>query len=239
TASGNGSRYTPMATIWAMVLALPPRLAGMTPYRMTQNRSRVTPISLAAMVSVTHHGSSPSRLKPTSADPVSALSAIGSAILPKSVIRPYLRATHPSTWSVSEATANSTAAASRHPRWYSPSGSLPRNSATRNTGTITRRETVSRLATFSSGTRAGFACGCSWGVAAVADPAVSLRSGRSARGASPALLTRRSRPLGWWLRSDHPDPQVDPLGLEDLAEHQRSRPDVGELRPAVQQALPV
>ena len=37
---------------------------------------------------VTHHGSSPRIDSPTSAVPVSALSAIGSAILPKSVTRP-------------------------------------------------------------------------------------------------------------------------------------------------------
>jgi hypothetical protein len=40
-----------------VVLSLPPRLAGITPCRMTQKRSNVTPISRTMMTMVTHHGS--------------------------------------------------------------------------------------------------------------------------------------------------------------------------------------
>lgn len=46
------------------------------------------PTSRPRMTIVTHHGSSPRIDRLTSAAPVSALSAIGSAILPKSVMRP-------------------------------------------------------------------------------------------------------------------------------------------------------
>ena len=49
---------------------------------------------------VTHQGSSPSRESITRAEPISSLSAIGSAILPKSVISPRLRAMSPSSLSV-------------------------------------------------------------------------------------------------------------------------------------------
>ena len=49
-ASGTSARYIVMATVCARVLALPPRLAGMTPCSMTQNRSSVTPISRTRMI---------------------------------------------------------------------------------------------------------------------------------------------------------------------------------------------
>ena len=92
---------------------------------------------------MTHQGSSPSSDRVTSADPVSALSAIGSAIFPKSVIRPRRRASSPSSRSVSEATPKTTKAAIRQPApgW---------TSRTTNTGTSTSRSTVSPLATFST-----------------------------------------------------------------------------------------
>ena len=79
-----------MATICTSVLALPPRLAGITPCRSTDKRSSVTPISRPMIRMVTHQGRAPSSDSPTSAEPVSALSAIGSAILPKSVTWPRL-----------------------------------------------------------------------------------------------------------------------------------------------------
>ena len=94
---------------------------------------------------MTHHGSSPSTDSPTSAAPVSALSAIGSAILPKSVTRPRRRASSPSTRSVIDATAKTTrrdAPASRC------RGRRRANSATRKTGTSSSRSTVSALAMF-------------------------------------------------------------------------------------------
>ena len=68
---------------------------------------------------VTHHQMSPTIERPMKAMPVIALSAIGSAILPKSVIRLCLRARSPSILSVIIATANSPKAIQRHV------GSLP------------------------------------------------------------------------------------------------------------------
>ncbi len=66
-----------------------------------QKRSPVTPSSRDDDETVTHQARSPRMDRPTtSAAPMSALSAIGSAILPKSVTSPRLRATRPSTWSV-------------------------------------------------------------------------------------------------------------------------------------------
>ena len=78
----------PIATAWTSVLSLPPRLAGMTPWRSTANRSTVTPISRTMITTVTHHGRSPSIDSPIRAAPISALSAIGSASLPNSVSIP-------------------------------------------------------------------------------------------------------------------------------------------------------
>ena len=68
---------------------------------------------------MTQPGSSPSADRVISAAPVSALSAIGSAILPKSVTRPRLRASCPSRKSVNDAPTNAASAASRHavPPW--------------------------------------------------------------------------------------------------------------------------
>ena len=57
---------------------------------------------------VTHHDSRSYAESSTSAVPVSALSAIGSATLPNEVTRLYRRAIQPSTKSVSEATTNAT-----------------------------------------------------------------------------------------------------------------------------------
>ena len=102
-----------MPTACSIVLTLPPRLAGMTPCRITKNRSSVTPISRTSTTTVTHQASSPSSDSPTSAAPIRALSAIGSAILPKSVTMPRRRAISPSTRSVTEATANTTNASTR------------------------------------------------------------------------------------------------------------------------------
>ena len=98
--SGSGRMYRPMAMICTNVLALPPGLAAITPYRITAKRSSVMPISRTRMTRVTHQARSPSMDSPISADPVSALSAIGSAILPKSVTWPRLRAMWPSYRSV-------------------------------------------------------------------------------------------------------------------------------------------
>ncbi len=59
--------------------------------------------------------------RPTNAIPVIALSAIGSAILPKLVTRLCLRARSPSTLSVIIATTNSAHATQRQPLESPPS----------------------------------------------------------------------------------------------------------------------
>ncbi len=139
-----------MPTVCSRVLSLPPRLAGITPCRMTKNRSSVTPISRTSTTTVTHQGSSPRSDRPISAAPISALSAIGSAILPKSVTSPRRRASSPSTRSVTAATANTTNASTRH----SGSSPSPWNSRTRKTGTSSSRSTVSAFAMFQALTEA-------------------------------------------------------------------------------------
>src|SRR6478672_2861120 len=143
TAGGPGSTYRAIATTCSSVFSLPPRLAAITPRRMTQNRSSVTEISRARITTVTHQASSPRADRVTSAAPVSALSAIGSAILPKSVIRPRRRASRPSSRSVTDATPNTTNAATRQPV-------PPASRQATKTGTSSRRSTVSALATLTS-----------------------------------------------------------------------------------------
>src|SRR5215471_6955146 len=137
--NGPGSMYSAIATTCSMVLILPPRLAAMTPREMTQKRRPVTASSRNRITAVTHQGSSPRADSTTSADPVRALSAIGSAILPKSVIRLRRRASSPSRKSVAEASPNVTHAAIRRT-------SPPDTSRTTNKGTRPRRRTVSAFA---------------------------------------------------------------------------------------------
>src|SRR5664279_6509713 len=137
-----------MAMICTNVLALPPGLAEITPLRITANRNTVTPISRMRMTMVTHQASSPSIESPINAEQVSALSAIGSAILPKSVTCPRLRAMWPSYRSVIAATAKIPLAIHRHVVLCPPSA----NSASRNTGTRISRDTVSALGRFTSDT---------------------------------------------------------------------------------------
>ena len=99
---------SPRAKVCTSVLSLPPWPAGITtPRRISQNRMSVMPHSRTSTTIVTHHHSSPMIDSPTNAMPVSALSAIGSAILPKSVTRSCLRARSPSILSVIIATAKS------------------------------------------------------------------------------------------------------------------------------------
>src|SRR5215470_10230863 len=137
--NGPGSMYSAIAITCSKVLILPPRLAAMTPREMTQKRRPVTASSRNRITPVTHHGSSPRADSTTSADPVRALSAIGSAILPKSVIRLRRRASSPSRKSVAEASPNVTQAAIRRT-------SPPDTSRTTNKGTRPRRSTVSAFA---------------------------------------------------------------------------------------------
>src|SRR6266480_4688618 len=68
-AGGPGSTYRAIATTCSSVFSLPPRLAAITPWRMTQNRSKVTATSLAMITAVTHQASSPRAESVTSAAP--------------------------------------------------------------------------------------------------------------------------------------------------------------------------
>src|SRR5580693_6536563 len=138
-----GSMYRQIAATCSSVFSLPPWLAAITPRLITTNRSTVTPTSRIRISAVTQPGSSPSTDRLISAAPVSVLSAIGSAILPKSVTSPRLRASRPSSRSVTDATTNAASAASRHP-------APPANKHTTNTGTSRMRTTVSALAMFAS-----------------------------------------------------------------------------------------
>ena len=125
-------------------MSLPPRLAGMTPCRITQKRMSVMPSSRARMTTVIHHGISPiidSVMKPA---PVSALSAIGSATLPKSVTRPLARARSPSMRSVMMATAKTPQAHHRVPVSSPPW----RSTSQTKTGTSRMRMTVRALGRF-------------------------------------------------------------------------------------------
>ena len=103
----------PTATVCSAVLSLPPRPAGITPCRITTNRITVTPTSRTRMMTVTHHGTIPMMDSPIRAIPSIALSAIGSATLPKSVTCLRRRARSPSMLSVTIATPNTARAASR------------------------------------------------------------------------------------------------------------------------------
>src|SRR5215469_2077849 len=136
-----GRMYRQIAATCSSVFSLPPWLAAITPRLITTNRSTVTPTSRIRISAVTHQGSSPSADRLISAAPVSALSAIGSAILPKSVTSPRLRASRPSSRSVTDATTNAASAASRHPV-------PPANRHRTNTGTRKMRTTVKMLAMF-------------------------------------------------------------------------------------------
>src|SRR3954451_23612484 len=118
--AGTGHRYQAIAAFCSAVLSLPPRLAGMMPYRMTQKRSAVTPHSRARMTIVTHHGSRSYADSRISAVPVSALSAIGSATLPNEVTSDHFRAIQPATKSPAEASQKPSQAAFGAPEPASP-----------------------------------------------------------------------------------------------------------------------
>ena len=107
---------------------------------------------------VTHHRSSPRIDSPMKAMPVSALSAIGSASLPKLVTRSYLRASLPSTKSVRMATTKIAVEPTRQP---TESGCA--SSAQAKTGTMTSRSTVSALGTFQELTLRGVGPGAGSG----------------------------------------------------------------------------
>ena len=137
-----------MASDCTNVLALPPRLAGITPWRSTHSRSMVTPISRPMISRVAHHGTRPSSDSPTSADPVSALSAIGSidrAERGDQAAPAGQLAVEP----VGERGDREHAERHQPPSGLGPPSST--SSAARNTGTSSSRSPVSMLATLSSG----------------------------------------------------------------------------------------
>ncbi len=67
---------------------MPPGAAAITAYLSITTRIQVMPHSRTRISAVTHHGSSPRMLSTMKAAPVSALSAMGSQIFPKSLTRP-------------------------------------------------------------------------------------------------------------------------------------------------------
>ena len=77
----------PIAIVCRSVLSLPPFEAGSTTLRTMSSRSTVIPNSRTRMTIGIHHGSAPMRARPMRAAAMRDLSAIGSAILPKSVMR--------------------------------------------------------------------------------------------------------------------------------------------------------
>src|SRR5262249_58619696 len=62
-----GSMYSEIASTWSRVLTLPPRLAAITPWRITQNRSPVTAISLTRVTAGTPHARQPRQGRDTRA----------------------------------------------------------------------------------------------------------------------------------------------------------------------------
>ncbi|ETJ03646.1 MAG: hypothetical protein Q605_AUC00811G0003 [Actinomyces urogenitalis DORA_12] len=116
----------------------------MTARRSMKKRMRVIPSSRTRMTIVTHHHSRPATDSRMKADSVSALSAIGSAILPKLVMSPRERASCPSRRSVIEAMMKTSVAASLIP-------SRGCSMSQTKTGTSARRRTVSALAILTSG----------------------------------------------------------------------------------------
>src|SRR4051794_21379141 len=176
----------------------------MIPWRRTANRSRVMPTSRPMITTVIHQGTWPSSDSPTSAEPISALSAIGSAMVPNAVTRPRLRASSPSNRSVIAASANTAVAANRQPV------SVPASciSSTRNTGTSSSRTPVSTLAMLSSG----------GGPAAGALTALPRPCGSSP---APRRGRRQRRALDPLPRGDQ---QVGALGPDDDRPHQLADP---------------
>ena len=128
------------------VLTLPNMLAAITtPACVAPRRSIVTASSRVMITIATHASRRPSETSESSAAMIRSLSASGSISLPKVVIEPRARARRPSTKSVSEASANTTAAST------SPAGVFP-SSATTTTGTSMIRSTVRTLGRFRGNT---------------------------------------------------------------------------------------
>ena len=194
--SGSTSPLSPIT--WKVVFSFPSESAAITTFLSTESRSRVTLHSRTSttMVTAHHHGLSKMMARPTKAIPVIALSAIGSAILPKSVTSPRLRAMSPSILSVIIATTKITNAVTRQPIESPPSTS----SAAPKNGTSTIRSVV-RM--FGRLRLLGLAAAASGSVTAGSPPGPRRHSSprRPAPGRRPG---RRSRP-GWWCRRP-PDP---------------------------------
>ena len=91
--SSKGMRQKVIPIDCIMVFALPLKFAGSAPYFKIVKRMTVIPISRTRMSTVIHHGTYCHTESMMSAAPVIALSAIGSMILPKSVMRFRERAT--------------------------------------------------------------------------------------------------------------------------------------------------
>ena len=96
-----GIKNSVTAMVCRTVFSFPPFDAGTTlPLRSSNIRQIVMPISLTRITMVTHTGRLPLIFRQMSAVEIKALSAMGSAIFPKSVTRFFARAISPSSLSV-------------------------------------------------------------------------------------------------------------------------------------------
>ena len=169
------------ANACSAVLILPPRLAAITPYRIMKNRMTVMPHSRPSTRMVTHHHSSPMIDSPMNAIPVSALSAIGSMSLPKSVTRLRARAMSPSIRSVAMAAMKTPAA---HQRDVTSWPSI-RSSSQPNSGTSRMRSVVSAFGQVPVARLSGLRL----------HAANLLPHARPRRGRHPTLRSRRPRTM--------------------------------------------
>ena len=129
---------------WKNIFILPPRPAAMTAFFTTVMRTAVMASSRPIMTAVTHHHRWPCHDSRMRAAETRALSARESAIFPKSVMRPRLRARYPSALSVAAASAKTNHASADR------TGVSLQYTAT-NTGTRMSRRTVKTLATLRRG----------------------------------------------------------------------------------------
>ena len=163
----------------------------------------VTPTSRTRMTTVTHHGSSPSDDSPTSAAPISALSAIGSAILPKSVTSPRL----PGQLAVEQVGERRHREHRRARRSRQRRAVAAKQAARRRPARARAAATVSTLAMFHGlHRRGGSSRGHRTGLASRGDQVDSLgvdhhgarRSARRTSGPAPATVVVPSTSGPWW-----------------------------------------
>ena len=195
----SGSGRPARATAWRTVLTLPLWAAGITTCLRTESRRAVTLHSRTRTRMVTHHQTSPTIESATNAMPVSALSAIGSAILPKLVTR--LRA----AGDVAVDLVGDHRQREQRERDAAPAGSSRRrraSSAQPKNGTITMRSVVRALGTFQLPgarllpSRSSRHARSPIGSATRSTPSVAMTSARTR---SPTRVPSGRSPA-WWCR---------------------------------------